>query len=80
MRISRIQKKVGVAVLATILVERRDALVGSLAGAAAIPKVVQAFHQAMLGAVALCFIGVIAASFIRDVDAAATMAPRTKKA
>ena len=67
---------VGVAALATVLVVRRTALVGSLTGAAALPKVVDAFHQAILGAAFMSVIGVAAAWFIRDSDAAATMVRR----
>ncbi|HET7720572.1 MAG TPA: MDR family MFS transporter, partial [Acidimicrobiales bacterium] len=63
---------VGVAVLATILVTRREALVGGLIGDAALPHLVDAYHQAMLGAVALSLVGFVAAAFIRDADAAAT--------
>ncbi len=67
---------IGVAFLATLLIERRDALVGSLSGAAAVPKMVDALHQAMLGAAFLAIIGVAAAYFIRDDDAAPTMVGR----
>jgi hypothetical protein len=69
---------VGVAVLATILVSRRNALVGPLIGDAALPKIVEAFHQAMLGAVALSLIGFVAAAFIHDSDAAPTMVRRDR--
>jgi MFS family permease len=69
---------VGVAALATILVSRRNALVGTLTGAAALPKLVLSFHQAMMGAALMSVIGVVAASFIRDGDAAATMVRRVK--
>jgi hypothetical protein len=64
---------VGVAILATILIERRDALVGSKTGPAAVEGLVQAFHQAFLGSVILAVLAFIAASFIRDIDAAPTM-------
>jgi EmrB/QacA subfamily drug resistance transporter len=69
---------VGVAALATILLVRRNALVGTLTGAASVPRLVLAYHQAMLGAAALSVIGVAAAYFIRDSDAAATMVRRVK--
>ncbi len=69
---------VGVAALATILISRRNALVGELQGAAALPKLVLSFHQAMMGAALMSVIGVVAAWFIRDSDAAATMARRVK--
>jgi len=64
---------VGVAALATLLIERRDALVGALTGPAAIGPLVDAYHQAMLGAAAMAIVGVVAAAFIRDIDAAPTM-------
>ncbi|MCC6436786.1 MAG: multidrug efflux MFS transporter [Acidimicrobiales bacterium] len=64
---------VGVAVLATILLERRDALVGDLTGAQAVPQLVAAYHDAFLGSVVLAALGFVAASFIKDVDAAPTM-------
>ncbi len=70
---------VGVAFLATLLVERRNALVGSLTGAEAVPKIVDAFHQAMLGAALLAIVGVLAAHFISDEDAAPTMVKRSPK-
>ncbi len=70
---------VGVAILATILIERRDALVGSETGPAAVEGLVQAFHQAFLGSVILAVLAFIAASFIRDIDAAPTMRPRPAK-
>jgi EmrB/QacA subfamily drug resistance transporter len=69
---------VGVAALATIFVSRRNALVGSLQGAAQVPKLVTAYHQAILGAALMSVIGVVAASFIHDSDAAATMVRRVK--
>jgi EmrB/QacA subfamily drug resistance transporter len=69
---------VGVAALATILISRRNALVGELQGAAALPKLVLSFHQAMMGAALMSVIGVVAAWFIRDSDAAATMVRRVK--
>ncbi len=69
---------VGVAALATLLISRQHALVGSLQGPAAIPAQVDAFHQAVLGAALLSIIGVVAAFFIHDRDAAATMVRRTK--
>lgn len=47
---------------------------------AALPKLVDAFHQAMLGAALMSVIGVAAAFFIRDSDAAATMVRRPKPA
>jgi len=69
---------VGVAALATIFLTRREALVGTLEGAAALPQTVAAYHQAMMGAALMSIIGVVAASFIRDSDAAATMVRRVK--
>ncbi len=64
---------VGVAVLATILIERRDALVGAKTGQAAVEGLIQAYHQAFLGSVILAVLAFIAGSFIRDSDAAPTM-------
>ncbi|MEZ5235792.1 MAG: DHA2 family efflux MFS transporter permease subunit [Acidimicrobiales bacterium] len=70
---------VGVAVLATILIERRDALVGSLTGAEAVPRLVDAYHDAFLGSVVLAALGFVAAMFIKDSDAAPTMRPIQRK-
>jgi EmrB/QacA subfamily drug resistance transporter len=64
---------VGVAILATIFLERRAVLVGDLTGAAALPPLLTAFHQAILGAVVLSIVGLAAAAFIHDEDAAPTM-------
>lgn len=69
---------VGVAALATIFLTRSNALVGTLTGPAALPKLVQSYHQAMLGAALMSVIGVVAAWFIHDSDAAATMVRRVK--
>jgi len=64
---------VGVAILATVLLERRDALMAGKTGQAAVEALVRSFHQAFLGSVILAIGGFIAASFIRDSDAAPTM-------
>lgn len=64
---------VGVAILATIFIERRQALVGSLTGPEALPRYLEAFHQAMLGAIVLSVLGFLVAFLIRDIDAAPTM-------
>jgi EmrB/QacA subfamily drug resistance transporter len=65
---------VGVAVLATILVERGKALLqGATTAAAQALAGEGAFHAATLGAVILCLIGCVAAMFLHDEDAAPTM-------
>lgn len=66
----------GVAVLATILVSRTEALVDTSApmnAAANIAARTTAFHQAMFASAVIGFIGVIAAWFVRDSDAANSM-------
>jgi len=67
---------VGVAVLATILVERRDAL---MTGPDDLDGLVRAFHQAFVGSVLLAVFGLVCAAFIRDGDAAPTMLRPTRK-
>ena len=70
---------VGVAVLATILIERRDALMAGKTGPEAIDALVRAFHQAFVGSVLLAVFGFVCAAFIRDSDAAPTMVRPAKK-
>lgn len=71
----------GVAILATILVERSHALVDTAPDpAAALDGATRAFHDAVFGSIVLAAIGVVAALFIRDEDAAPTMRPRAPKA
>jgi EmrB/QacA subfamily drug resistance transporter len=67
----------GVAVLATILIERSTALVAGAANALEVAQAqTEAFHDAIVGAVVLCVVGFLAARFIRDEDAAPTMRAR----
>ena len=66
----------GVAILATVLVSRTTALVGDAAGkgaAAVLDARTTAFHQAMFASAVIGFIGVVAAWFVRDSDAAGSM-------
>jgi MFS family permease len=65
---------VGVAILATMFVERFDSLGGtSLPPAAQGTAFLDAFHFAIFGSVILCLVGFAAAFFLRDRDAAPTM-------
>lgn len=69
----------GVAVLATILATRTDTLVGAALsdGELAITNArVSAFHQAMFASAVIAAVGVVAALFVRDSDAAPSMLPR----
>jgi hypothetical protein len=66
----------GVALLATILTSRTTSLVADAlpGGDAAVTDArVTAFHQAMFASALLAAAGIIAALFVRDSDAAATM-------
>src|SRR5690606_29814095 len=71
----------GVAVLATILASRTTSLVSAALpdGELAITNArVTAFHQAMFASAVIAAIGVVAALFVRDRDAAPSMRPRTE--
>jgi EmrB/QacA subfamily drug resistance transporter len=73
----QIGSAIGVAFLATILVERFNTLAATATTASEQANAgVQAFHAAIVGAVILCLIGTVAALFLRDDDAAPTMRPR----
>ena len=66
----------GVAILATILTSRKNALVSKATplGAAAIRNAnTTAFHQAMFASACIVVIGFIASCFVRDSDAAGSM-------
>jgi EmrB/QacA subfamily drug resistance transporter len=68
----------GVALLATVLASRTTSLVaGALPSGdlAVLNARVTAFHQAMFASALLAAAGILAALFVRDVDAAATMRP-----
>jgi EmrB/QacA subfamily drug resistance transporter len=68
----------GVALLATILATRTTALVADAlpnGEIAVLNAEVTAFHQAMLASAILGAVGILAALFIRDSDAAGTMKP-----
>jgi hypothetical protein len=68
----------GVALLATILTSRTTALVADAlpdGEIAVLNAQVTAFHQAMFASALLAAVGIIAALFVRDSDAAATMQP-----
>jgi EmrB/QacA subfamily drug resistance transporter len=68
---------VGVAFLATVLVERGQALLaGASSAAEQVSALTTAFHDAVLASVLLCAIAAVAAIFLRDDDAAPTMRPR----
>ena len=73
----QVASAVGVAFLATILVERLNTLLptATTAHEQAVAGM-QAFHAAIIGAVVLCIIGAFAALFLHDEDAAPTMRPR----
>jgi MFS family permease len=63
-----------VAVLATVLASRTRSLGGAVTGSAALVDAqVSAFHEAMLVSAGITVLAVLAAWFIHDVDAAATM-------
>jgi EmrB/QacA subfamily drug resistance transporter len=67
---------VGVAVLATVLVERTHALAGEVVDPTQVP--VDAFAASFVAAGAIGIVGLIAALFIKDEDAAPTMRPRAE--
>jgi EmrB/QacA subfamily drug resistance transporter len=70
----QIASAVGVAILATVLIERMTSLVGSSPNHVPTPDLaVDAFHAAFFAAAVLSVIGFVAACFLRDEDAAATM-------
>ena len=69
----------GVAILATIVASRTRALVADAQprGALAVQNAeVTAFHQAMFASAVIAAVGIIAALFVRDSDAAPSMLPR----
>jgi predicted MFS family arabinose efflux permease len=75
----QIGSAVGVAILATILVERGTALAaGATTALAQAQAATEAFHDAILGAVVLCLVAFVASMFLRDSDAAPTMRPRAE--
>lgn len=65
---------VGVALLATVLVERTHTLVGEVLDPAQVP--VEAFRASFVAAAALGLAGFVASLFLHDEDAAPTMRPR----
>ena len=80
----QVASSVGVALLATVLVQRtKDHLGSALAAAAGSPQSVvahatlTAFHDAFFVATVLALFGVASAFLIRDEDAAASMRPPT---
>src|SRR5690606_38188123 len=66
----------GVALLATVLATRTNTLVANAAAdgdAAVLDARVSAFHQAMFASAVLAAVGIVAALFVRDSDAAPSM-------
>lgn len=68
----------GVAILSTIFISRRDNLAGG--GAPTPEHILSAFHVAFAASIVLSFLGALyGLFFIRDVDAAPTMHPRPRR-
>src|SRR5262249_48201373 len=67
---------VGVAVIATVLIERLTSLASSAPNNALTPELtVEAFHAGFIAAGVLCIIGFVSSCFLHDEDAASTMRP-----
>jgi len=77
----QVAASIGVALLATVLVQRTKDHVAQVAGAAATAQAtLHAFHDAYLVATILSLFGVASAFLVRDADAAASMKPAPRQA